>query len=147
MSWNDTKRHGREWFALIDAELCRLFCCHVTEHGRYHINEHDSFVNTLPEQRPPGRISSVRVTHFLESNELRFASEVVRRLQKKATQNKFDRMVIYVAPRLHGVLQMVSKGTLNVRIEELNEDFERIQTGWLESHPKVRELMQTSDGT
>jgi len=43
-------RERQAWFALADAERCRLLRCSVTERGTQHVNEHERLENTLPEQ-------------------------------------------------------------------------------------------------
>ena len=80
-------------------------------------------------------------THHVEDKERRFATEIVRWLQKKAVQHKIDRLVIFAPPRMLGVLRLVPLGTLKGHVDELKGDLMRLHAGQLADHPMVRELL------
>ena len=72
------------WFALTDAESCRLLCCSLTRQGKHHVDEYDAFENTLPEQEHVRPMTNSGMTHNVEDRQRRFGNEIVAWLQKKS---------------------------------------------------------------
>ena len=48
MSKTTIERQDYAWFALADAEHCRLLRCHLTRRGTPHVDEYDALENTFP---------------------------------------------------------------------------------------------------
>lgn len=128
------------WFALADAESCRLLYCCLTKQGTQHVEEYDTIKNGLSEQEHI-RPSSGEPTHNIEDNKRRFASEIVAWLRRQADQHEIDRLVIFAPPRMLGMLRMVPLGSLKGHLERLKGDLMRLHAGQLADHPMVRELL------
>lgn len=135
------EQRGHAWFALADAESCRLLGCSMTRRGKHHVDEYDAFENTLPEQEHARPMTNAGATHNVEDKERRFAGEIVAWLQKKADQYHLDRLVIFAPPRMLGVLRKTPLGSLRGQIEELKGNLMRLNAGQLADHPLVRELV------
>lgn len=141
-----TGLHNHAWFALTDAESCRLLCCSLTRRGKHHIDEYDAMKNTLPEQEHARPMTNAGATHNVEDNERRFAGEIVAWLKKRTEQYAIDCLVIFAPPRMLGVLRMVPLGSLKGHVEELKGDLMRLNAGQLADHPMVRELVTLHPG-
>ena len=133
------KNHA--WFALTDAESCRLHCCSLTRQGKHHVVEYDALENTLPEQEHARPMTNAGMTHNVEDRQRRFGNEIVAWLQKKADQYDADRLVIFAPARMLGVLRMAPLGLLKGRVEEHKGDLMRLNAGQLADHPMIRELL------
>ncbi len=141
MKMINTEQLKQAWFALTDAESCRLLSCSLTRRGKYHIEEYDTLANALPEQEHLRPMTGAGGTHHIEEKERRFGGEIVAWLQKKADQYEIDRLVIFAPPRMLGVLRMVPLGSLKGHVQELKGDLMRLNTSQLADHPMVRELL------
>lgn len=137
-------RHNHAWFALADAESCRLLRCSLTKQGTQHVEEYDAIKNTLPEQEHIRPMTNGGMTHHVENKQRRFAGEIVKWLQTQAGEREIDALVIFAPPRMLGVLRMVPLGALKGHIEELRGDLMRLNAGQLADHPMVRELVGTT---
>ena len=42
MGKTKVERRNHAWFALADAEHCRLLCCRLTDEGTQHVDEYDA---------------------------------------------------------------------------------------------------------
>ena len=133
------ERDKRAWFALADAESCRLLYGSLTEQGTHQVEETDAIKNTLPEPEHMRAQTNAGTTHDVEEKERRFASEIIAWVQKKAAHHGWDHLVIFAPPRMLGVLRTVRLGSLNGHVEELKGDFMRLTTGQLADHPMIRE--------
>ncbi len=142
------EERGHTWFALADAESCRLLCVGTTEQGTQHVDEHEGLKNALPEQEHARPTALGGATHNIENNERRFAAEIIHWLQTKSVQHKVEHLVILAPPRMLGVLRTVPLGSLKGRVEELKGDLMRLNTGQLANHAMIRELLppHPSDG-
>lgn len=141
MTTTNTVLHKLAWFAVTDAESCRLLRCSFTPRGKYHVDEKASFVNTVREEEHLRLRTSGGTTHYVENRELRFAVDIIRWLQKQAVLNRIRSLVLFAPPRMLGVLRMVPLGSLNGRVEELKGDLMRLSAGQLADHPMVRDLL------
>jgi hypothetical protein len=99
------------WFALVDAEHCRLLCCRLTEQGTPHVDEYDAIENTFPERE-----------HLRPKHEI-------------------DRLVIFAPPRMLGELRKASSQLLAGHLKELEGNLMRLDAGQLAEHPMVRDLV------
>jgi hypothetical protein len=86
MSKTNAELPDHAWFALADAEHCRLLCCRLTEQGTQHVDEYDALENTCPEREPMRPQTGDGMTHDVEEKERRFAGQIVgcRRTPKGA---------------------------------------------------------------
>lgn len=141
MTTTNSGRRQHDWFALADAEHCRLLCCSLTEQGTQHVDEHEGLENTLPEQEHARPATLSGTTHHVEEKERRFAGEIVKWLQKKAGEHKIDRLMIFAPGRMLGALRKVAVGSLKGHLEELQGDLMRLKPGQLAEHPMIRDLM------
>lgn len=144
MGKTDVEVRKHAWFALADAEHCRLLCCRLTEQGTQHVDEYDALQNTLPQQEHMRPMTQSGTTHGIEEEERRFAGEIVEWLQEKTKKHEIDRLAIFAPPRMLGVLRKASSGLLRGHLEELNSDLMRLNVGQLAEHPLVRELMRSA---
>jgi len=130
------------WFALADAEHCRLLCCRLTRQGTQHVDEYGAFENTLPEAEHARPMTGDGMTHDIEEEERRFAHEIVEWLQEDAKKHAIDRLVIFAPPRMLGVLRKASSGLLAGHLKELEGNLMRLDAGQLAQHPMVRDLVR-----
>ena len=142
MGKTNTERQDHAWFALADAEHCRLLCCRLTEQGTPHVDEHDALENTFPEHQHLRPQTGAGMTHDVEERERRFAGETVDWLQKNAKKHDIERLVIFAPPRMLGVLRKSSSGLLAGHLEELEGNLMRLDPGQLAEHPMVRQLVR-----
>ena len=134
------------WFALADAEHCRLLCCRLTEQGTRHVDEYGRFENTLPEAEHARPMTGDGMTHDIEEEERRFGGQIVAWLRRKAEEHAIDRLAIFAPPRMLGVLRKASSGLLKGHLDELRGDLMRLEAGQLAEHPMVRELVRATHG-
>ena len=132
------------WFALADAEHCRLLCCRLTRQGTKHVDEHGALENTLPEAEHERPQAGDGMTHDIEEEERRFAAEIVKWLKKKASEHDIARLAIFASPRMLGVLRKASSGLLKGHLEELEGNLMRLKAGQLAEHPMVRKLVRAA---
>ena len=130
------------WFALADAEHCRLLCCRLTRQGTQHVDEYGAFENTLPEAEHARPMTGDGMTHDIEEEERRFGAQIVDWLRRKAEEHKIDRLVIFAPPRMLGVLRKASSGLLAGHVKELEGNLMRLDAGQLAQHPMVRDLVR-----
>jgi len=133
--------HSPAWFALADAEHCRLLCCRLTKQGKQHVDEYGSFENTLPEAEHARPMTGDGMTHDIEEEERRFGGQIVEWLRKRAEEHEIDHLVIFAPPRMLGVLRKASAGLLKGHLDELEGDLMRLEAGQLAEHPMVRGLV------
>jgi protein required for attachment to host cells len=136
---------GSAWFALADAEHCRLLCCHLTKQGRQHVEQYDAFENTLPEAEHARPMTGDGMTHDIEEEERRFAGQIVEWLGKKAEEHSIDHLVIFAPPRMLGVLRKAAPELLKGHLEELEGNLMRLEAGQLAEHPMIRRLVPATD--
>ena len=132
------------WFALADAEHCRLLCCRLTEQGTQHIDEYDALENKFPEREHLRPQTGDGMTHDVEEKERRFAGAVVGWLQRRAEEHEIDRLVIFAPPRMLGGLRKASSGLLAGHLKQLEGNLMRLDAGQLAEHPMVRDLVRTT---
>ncbi len=132
---------NHSWFALTDAESCRLLSCSMTRLGKHHIDEYSVFENTMPEHERVRPVTNAGLTHHTEDRERRFAGEIIEWLQKKSKEHQIDRLAIFAPPRMLGVLRTVPLGSLKGHVSELHGDLMRLSAGQLADHPMIRELL------
>jgi len=130
------------WFALADAEHCRLLCCRLTRQGTQHVDEYGAFENTLPEAEHARPMTGDGMTHDIEEEERRFGAQIVDWLRRRAEEHKIDRLVIFAPPRMLGVLRKASSGLLAGHLKELEGNLMRLDAGQLAQHPMVRDLVR-----
>lgn len=141
MTKSAVRLQNHAWFALTDAESCRLLCCSLTRQGKHHVDEYDAFENTLPEQEHMPPMTNAGMTRNVEDRQRRFGNEIVAWLQNKADQYDAHRLIIFAPPRMLGVLRMLPLGSLKGQVEELQGDLMRLNVGQLADHPMIRELL------
>jgi len=83
-------RQNQVWFALADAEHCRLFRSSLSERDARHVDEQDALEKTSPEQEHARPATHGGMTHHLEEKERRFAGEIVEWLQRKGGELEFE---------------------------------------------------------
>lgn len=132
------------WFALVDAEHCRLLCCCLTRQGTQHVDEYGRFENTLPEAEHARPMGQDGMTHDIEEEERRFGAQIVDWLGRQARKHQIDRLVIFAPPRMLGVLRKASSGLLAGHLKELEGNLMRLDAGQLAQHPMVRQLVATT---
>lgn len=144
MSGRETNldRVDHAWFALVDAEHCRLLCCNVPAQGTQRVEEKGVLENTFPEREHQRPQTGDGMTHDVEEKERRFAGMIVEWLEKRAGEHKIKHMVILAPPRMLGVLRRIPLGPLKGNLEELQGDLMRLRVGQLAEHPLVRKLVQ-----
>lgn len=140
-----TEQQRHVWFALADAERCRLVHCARTEQGTEHVDEHEVLQNTWPEQEHTRPVTGGGTTHHVEEKERRFAGEIVGWLRKKAAEHEIDQLKIFAPARMLGALRKVPPGSLTGHIEELQGDLMRLDAGQLAEHSMIRDLMRVAD--
>ena len=145
MSKTTVELQDYAWFALVDAEHCRLLSCHLTKRGTPHVDEHDALENTFPEHEHLRPQTGDGMTHDVEEKERRFAGEIVEWLQKRARQREIDRLVIFATSRMLGLLRKASSGLLKGHLEEVEGNLMRLEAGQLAEHPMVRKLVQAKE--
>jgi protein required for attachment to host cells len=143
MSKTSVERRNHAWFALVDAEHCRLLCCSLTQQGTQHVDEYGTFDNTLPEQEHMRPMSQAGETHNVEENERHFAAEVAEWLQKQGEKHELDRLTILAPPRMLGVLRNTPFGSMRAGMKQVQGDLMRLNTGQLAEHQMVRNLVRT----
>lgn len=141
MTKANAEQRNQTWFALIDAESCRLLCCRMTKRRTLSVEEFDAITNTLPEQEHARPMTGGGATQNVENKERLFAGEIAAWLRKKANQYEIDHLVIFAPPRMLGVLRKIPLGSLRGRVEELKGDLMRLTAGQLASHPMILELV------
>ena len=142
MSKTTVERRNHAWFALADAEHCRLLCRRLTERGTPHVDEYGAFENTLPEAEHARPMGQDGMTHDIEEEERRFAGEIVEWLQKRVKEHEIDHLAIFATPRMLGVLRKASSGLLKGHLEEFEGNLMRLEAGQLAEHPMVRDLLR-----
>jgi protein required for attachment to host cells len=144
MGNTNVERRNHAWFALADAEHCRLLCCRLTEQGTPHVDEHDVLENTSPEREHLRPQTGDGMTHDVEERERRFAGRIVERLQENVKKHEIDCLVIFAPPRMLGELRKASSGLLPGHLKELEGNLMRLRVGQLAEHPMIRELVQAT---
>ena len=119
MTKTNVERRSHAWFALADAEHCRLLCCRLTKQGTRHVDEYGRFENTLPEAEHTRPMGQDGMTHDIEEEERRFGAQIVGWLQSKAEEHDIEDLAIFAPPRILGVLRKASSGLLEGHLEEL----------------------------
>jgi protein required for attachment to host cells len=142
MSKTTVELQDYAWFALVDAEHCRLLRCHLTKRGIPHVDEYDVLENTFPEHEHLRPQTGDGMTHNVEEKERRFAGKIVEWLQKRAEQRVIDQLAVFATPRMLGVLRKAPLGLLKGHLEELEGNLMRLEAGQLAEHPMVRELVR-----
>lgn len=140
MRVTNAERANHAWFALSDAESCRLLCCSLTRLGKHHVDEFGLLRNSVQEQEQGVAMTDSDTTDNAAERERRFASEIVGWLRKKAVQQKIDHLVILSPPRMLGVLRKVPLGSLNGHVTEFKGDLMHLNAGQLADHSIVRSL-------
>jgi protein required for attachment to host cells len=130
------------WFALADAEHCRLLCCRLTEQGTQHVDEHEALDNTFPEHEHLRPQTGDGMTHDVEQKERRFAGQIVGWLKKRVDTHEIDRLVILATPRMLGVLRRTRARPRNGHVQGIEGNLMRLDAGQLAKHPMVRQLIQ-----
>jgi protein required for attachment to host cells len=142
MSKTAIERQDYAWFALADAEHCRLLSCHLTRRGTPHVDEHDVLENTFPEHEHLRPQTGDGMTHDVEEKERRFAGEIVSWLQGRAKEREIDQLAVFATPRVLGLLRKASSGLLKGHLEEVEGNLMRLRTGQLADHPMVCKLVR-----
>jgi protein required for attachment to host cells len=140
MSETNVQVRPHAWFALADAEHCRLLCCRLTPQGTRHVEEQGVLDNTWPGQEHARPMSQAGATHDIEEAERRFAGEMAGWLQKRAEAHAMDHLVIFAPPRMLGVLRKAAFGALRGDLEEIKGDLMRLDVGQLADHALIRKL-------
>ena len=141
MGKTKVERRLDAWFALADAEHCRLLCCRLTDQGTQHVDEYDALENTFPERERLRPQTGDGMTHDVEERERRFAGEVLGWLKMRADTHKIDRLVILATPRMLGVLRRVRARLPNGHLQGIEGNLMRLDAGQLAEHPMIRQLI------
>jgi len=138
----NTEPQNQAWFALADAEICRLMCLRLTGRGRQHVDEHGKLENTFPEQEHARPMTGAGTTHHVEEKERRFASKVIDWLQTAVAQRQIQFLTIFASPRILGILREVPSGALKGHVAELWGNLMHLNPSQLAKHPMVRRLVE-----
>ena len=144
MGKTKVERRNHAWFALADAEHCRLLCCRLTEQGTQHVDEYDALENTFPEHEHLRPQTGDGMTHDVEEKERRFAGQIVDWLKKRVDTHEIDRLVILATPRMLGVLRRARARLPSGHLQGTEGNLMRLDAGQLAEHPMVRELVRTT---
>ena len=144
MGKTNVERRNHAWFALADAERCRLLCCRLTGQGTPHVDEYDAVENTFPEREHLRPQTGDGMTHDVEENERRFAGKIVERLQENAKKHEIDRLVIFAPAGMLGELRKASSRLLAGHLKELEGNLMRLEAGQLAEHPMIRDLVRAA---
>lgn len=136
------ERRNHAWFALVDADRCRLLCCRLTQEGILRVVEYCTLENTPPEGCDVTLLPQAGQTHRDEENEGRFITGISHWLQNKTVSHELDRLAIFAAPQMLGRLQNTPFGVIQGRKEEIRGDLMQLSTDQLAEHPLVRELVR-----
>ena len=142
MQQTNMERRNFAWFALADAEQCRLLCCRLTQQGTQHVEERGVLENTLPEHEHTRSMPQGGAKHDVEEKERRFAAETADWLTKKAAEHEMTRLVVFAPPRMLGLLRKASFSAINSHLEEVRGDLMGLKPGQLADHPLVRDLVR-----
>ena len=142
MGKTKVERRNHAWFALADAEHCRLLCCRLTEQGTQHVDEYDALENTFPDSEHLRPQTGDGMTHDVEEKERRFAGQIVGWLKKRVDTHKIGRLVILATPRMLGVLRRFRPRLSNGVLQGLEGNLMRLEAGQLADHPMVRDLVK-----
>ncbi|HSS65970.1 MAG TPA: host attachment protein [Gammaproteobacteria bacterium] len=130
------------WFALADAENCRLLCCRLTEQGTPHVDEYEAIENAYPERERMRPQTGDGITQDVEERERRFAGKIVENLQENVKKHEIDHLVIFAPPRMLGALRKASSGLLPGHLQEFEGNLMRLDAGQLAEHPMVRDVVR-----
>jgi len=142
MGKTKVERRNHAWFALADAEHCRLLCCRLTEQGTQHVDEYDALENTFPDSEHLRPQTGDGMTHDVEEKERRFAGQIVAWLKKRVDTHEIDHLVIFATPRMLGVLRRARARLPNGHLQGIEGNLMRLDAGQLADHPMVRDLIQ-----
>ena len=135
------KMKSGAWFALADAEHCRLLCCHVSKFGLQHVDEYETLDNTFPEHEHQRSQSGEGMTREVDEKERRFTGEVMNWLKERSEQHDIHRLTIYATPRILGLLRKIDGGIFKDRFTEIEANLMRFTVGQLAEHRLVSELV------
>jgi protein required for attachment to host cells len=130
------------WFALADAEHCRLLCGRRTRQGTLHVEEFEALENTFPEREHQRPQTGGGMTHDVEERVRRFAGMIVEKLQDNIKHHGIDHLVILAPPRMLGILRKESSGLLAERLEEIEGNLMRLKAGQLAEHPMICDMVR-----
>jgi protein required for attachment to host cells len=149
MEKNETRAMDYAWFALADAQKCRLLRCHLTKRGTPHVDECDALDNEPPEHEHGRPMALGGMTghsfaaphHDEEEAERRFAAQIVKWLQERCAHHGTERLTILAPPRMLGVLRKTPLGSLKGRIEQHEGNLMHLEAEALSAHPLMRSLV------
>jgi len=145
MSKTTVERRNYAWFALADAERCRLLHCRLAWRGTPHVDERGLLENTFPEHEHQRPQIGDGMTHDVEEKRRRFAGRIVEWLHQNAKKHEIDRLVVLAPPRMLGVLRKALSRLLAGHLEQLEGNLMRLEAGQLAKHPMVCELVQATE--
>lgn len=134
-------RNDRSWFALVDAEHCRLFRCRATGHGTQQVDEQGALKNMLPEKVLPQPMTESDTIHQAEVRERYFARDVVQWLERQSGLHLMHRVMIFAPPRMLAALRKAPPGSLRGQLEEFQAELIRMEAVHLAEHPVIRDLV------
>ena len=137
------KLQDNAWFALSDTDSCRLLCCGMTRRGKYHVEEYETLVNTLPEQEHQRPMTNAGAKHNAENKERRFADEIVSSLEKNAKERDIGALTIFATARMLGLLQTAITERLSGLFNAIEGNLMHLKVYQLADHPMVRELARS----
>jgi protein required for attachment to host cells len=140
------EQRDHAWFALADAEHCRLLCCRLTPQGTRRVDELGKLDNAWPGQEHARPTTQGGMTHDVEEAERRFAGEIAGWLQEKAVAQAMDQLVVFAPPRMLGALRKTPFGSLKGHLNEIKGDLMRLNEGQLAEHPLIGDLVLTAPG-
>lgn len=142
MQQTNVERRNCAWFALADAEQCRLLCCRLTLQGRQHVEEHGALMNEQPEHQHARSMPPGGEARDVQENERRFAAETADWLSKRAAEHEMVRLVVFAPPRMLGLLRKTSFRMINGHLEEVRGNLMGLKPGQLADHLMVHELVR-----
>ncbi len=142
MQQTNVERRNFAWFALADAEQCRLLCCRLTRDGTQHVEERGVLENALFEQEHAGPGTHGDAARENEQTERRFADDTADWLNKKAAEHEMARLIVFAPPRMLSLLRKSSFNVTNGHMEEVRDDLMGLEPGQLADHPTINEVVR-----
>ncbi len=142
------ERKESAWFAIIDAQRCRLLRFARTASAIAHVEELSALECTWPDHEPGRPMALGGMTghsyavppNYVEEQMRRFMRETVTWLKAECTARQIDRLVILASPRALALLRK-SVDLSNGRFDFRPGDLTKFSTSALAVHPLVRGLL------
>lgn len=144
------------WLCVVDEHGGRLLHGAVSEYDRLHIEVKDAILDTWEEHQhgrpaalgerpmPQGEYGGhtfASFTHEDDARRTRFAAEVARWLEDRASTYGIDRVSVFAPDRFLGSLRRAWPPRLAERIDEHHAELTNLDPGDLARHPAIAALV------